>query len=88
MNPYDQSEILTSRKYAGIIRELKSKNPEITKVLRLLILGGEDLSQGNLKTHQRMLWEQFKDNYNGTIVIVKTNFGKEFAFFIPEQFKE
>ena len=27
-------------------------------------------------------------SFNGTLVIIRTDFGKEFAFFIPKQLKE
>ena len=53
------------------------------KVLRFLSLNEEDLTEVNLKNQQIWLSEQFKRNYNGFLIIVKSNFGKEFAFYIP-----
>ncbi len=53
------------------------------KVSYLLNIHGENLSQGNLKNYQRWLWKQFEDNYNRTLIIVRSNLGKEFAFYIP-----
>ncbi len=58
------------------------------KISRLLTLDSKDLIKGNLKIYQQQLWKQFKDNYNGTLVIVRSNYGKDFAFFVPEQFKK
>ena len=58
------------------------------KVSRLLTLNGEDLCKDNLENHQRWLWQQFKGNYNGFLIIVRSNFGKEFAFYIPHKFEE
>ena len=54
------------------------------QVSRLLRLTEEDLIQPNLKTHQKYLWEQFKDGYKATLFIVRTNFGKDFAFYIDK----
>ena len=54
------------------------------QVSRLLKLTEEDLIQPNLKSHQKYLWDQFKDGYKGTLVIVRTNFGKDFVFYIDE----
>ena len=49
----------------------------------LLSLDRVDLEHGNLKKHQKWLWKQFEGNYNGTLIIVRSEFGKEFAFYIP-----
>ena len=35
-----------------------------------------------------MLWQEFVGNYNGFLIIVRSNFGKEFAFYIPHKIKE
>ena len=41
----------------------------------------------NLKFIQSELQQQFSDgNYNGTLIIVRSKFGKEFAFYIPSEF--
>ena len=54
------------------------------KVSRLLRLDGEDLEQGNLKNHQRQLWQQFSEgNYNEFLIILRSDLGKEFAYYIP-----
>ncbi len=66
-----------------MVRELKTEKPEMREFVCLLRLHGEDLEQGNLENHQRWLWQQFEGNYNGTLIIVRSNFGKEFAFYIP-----
>ncbi len=59
------------------------------KVSRLLLIHGEDLNKGNLENHQRWLWQQFSEgNYNSFFIIVRSNFGKEFAFYIPHKFEE
>ena len=52
----------------------------------LLGLCEEDLSQGNLKNEQRYLWSLTECNFNGTLIIVRSNFGKAFAFYISEKF--
>ena len=52
------------------------------RVSCLLRLGGEDLLQGNLKTHQIKLWKDFESGYNGTILILRSNVGKELVFYI------
>ena len=53
---------------------------------RLLKLNEEDLIEGNLKKHQKKLWKDYKDGYKATLVIIRSNHGKEFAFYIPYQF--
>ena len=35
-----------------------------------------------------MLWQEFEGNYNGFLIILRNNYGKEFAFYVPHQFKE
>ena len=73
----------------AIIREIKSQNPNTIKVSRLLQLHGEDLTQGNLYNHQRWLWRKFSEgNYIGFLIILRSNHGKEFAFYIPHKFEE
>ena len=34
------------------------------------------------------MWKDFEDDYNGTIIIVKSNYGKEFVYFMPERLEE
>ena len=34
---------------------------------------------------QNKLYEDFKDNYDGIILIVRSNFGKEFVFFMKSK---
>ena len=58
------------------------------KISRLIKLHGEDLLYGNLEDLQKWLWQQFEGKYDGTLIIVRTNFGKEFAFYIPYEFKK
>ena len=58
------------------------------QVSRLLKLTEEDLIQPNLKSHQKYLWDQFKDGYKATLLIVRSNFAKEFVFYIPYKFEE
>ena len=54
------------------------------KISRLLRLNKEDLENGKfLNDHQRWLKQQFECNYDGTLVIVRSDFDKEFAFYIP-----
>ena len=83
---YGSSDILSLKKYIEVVRDIKSKNPDIKEFICLLQLDEEDLSQRYLWIHQKNLWKQFKNGYSETLVIIKTNFGKEFAFFIPHQF--
>ena len=71
-----------------MLRELKDKNPEIRQISWLLKLDEEDLKQGNLRTHQKSLWKNFEDGFNGTLLIIRSNFAKEFAFYIPNKFKK
>ena len=54
-------------------------------VSRLLRLNKEDLEESKeLYDHQRWLWQQFSEgNYNGTLIIIRSNFGKRFAFYLP-----
>ena len=49
---------------------------EIKQIKCLLRLTQENLSKGNLKTHQIKLWTEFEDGYNGTLVIVRNNLDK------------
>jgi hypothetical protein len=50
----------------------------------LLRLHKEDLEEINLKNYQRLLWEKFSEgNYTGTLIFIRSNFGKEFVFYIP-----
>ena len=42
------SKILNDKRLIEIVRDIKSKNPEIKKFVRFLYLNEEDLSQGNL----------------------------------------
>ncbi len=59
------------------------------KVSRLHRLNKEDLESGKfLNDHQRWLREQFECNYDGFLIIIRSNFGKEFAFYIPHKFEE
>ena len=54
----------------------------------LLRLHGEDLCQGDLTNHQRQLWKQFEKGYNGTLVIVKTNLGKDLVLYVSDRMYE
>ena len=69
------------------MRDVKTKNPKIRQFVRLLGLDGEDLKEGNLKTHQKTLWKDFENEFNATFLIVKSDFDKEFAFYIPCKFE-
>ena len=51
----------------------------------LLRVDEEDLNKGNLEIHKKKLWEEFKDDFKATLVIVRSNMKKEFAFFIPNR---
>jgi hypothetical protein len=53
------SEVLTPKHHKEMLRELKTKNPEIIGFTCLLRLYGEYLSKGDLKNHQRQLRKQF-----------------------------
>ena len=48
----------------------------------LLQLDGKDLIQGNLKTRQKKLWKDFKDGFNATLIILRSNHGKKLAFYL------
>jgi hypothetical protein len=51
----------------------------------LIRLHEEDLSQGDLTNHQRQLFEQFEKGYDGTLVIVRSNFGKDLVLYISDR---
>ena len=42
------SKILNDRRFIEMVRDIKSKNPEIKKFVNLLQLDAENLNQGNL----------------------------------------
>ena len=52
----------------------------------MLRLNEEDLGTGNLLLYQNKLFEDFSDDYNGTIIILKSDCDKEFGFFIANKF--
>jgi len=60
---------------------MKKLKPGVRKVNCLLRLQQQKLSKGNLKDYQTDLHNNLSQIYNGILVIIKTNFGKEIAFF-------
>ncbi len=58
------------------------------KLSCLLRLDEEDLSISDLQFHQKKLWKDFENGFIATLVIIRSNFGKKFAFFIPTKFEE
>ena len=71
-----------------MVRELKTKKPGIRELVCLVKLREEDLRQGNLKNHKRQLCQQFESIYDEFLIIVRSDSGKEFAFYIPHKFEE
>ena len=66
-----------------MLSEIKSKNPEMNEHISCLLqLDGKDLIQSNLKTRQKKLWKDFKDGFNATLIILRSNHGKKFAFYL------
>ena len=53
-----------------------------------LRLNEQHLSEGSIKEYQTQLFKDFSDDYNGTIIIVRSNHYKEFVFFMPHRFEE
>jgi len=43
------------------------------------------LSKTNLEEYQQNLWN---NSFNGTLIIIKSNFGKVFAFMMQSKFEE
>ena len=54
----------------------------------LLKLNQQTLNQGNLKDYTKKLWKDFENNYNNTMIIIKSNFDKEFVFFFANKLEE
>ncbi len=48
----------------------------------MLSLSEQNLNSGRLKQERDKLHKEFY-GYNATLIIIRSNFGKEFAFFIP-----
>ena len=78
------SQILSDEQFKEVINAVKFEKPKMSLLKPLLRLNEEDLNEGNLKEFQKDLWKDFCNNYNGTIIIIRSDFGKNFAFFIPE----
>ena len=54
------------------------------KVQNLLRLNNEILSKGNLYNYQKRLWDDSQqEDFNGTIVIIRSKLNKKFGYFIP-----
>ncbi len=70
-----------------MVRGLETQKLKIRELACLLRLHEQDLEQGNLLNHQKWLSKQFGRNYNGTLVIIRSNFCKEFGFYIPHHIK-
>ena len=55
----------------------------------MLRLTEENLKEGDLEDFQEKLFEDFEcSSYKGTIFVIRSNFGKEFAFFKPNKIEE
>ena len=84
----DNSEILGMKKFREILWLLTIEKSEIKTLKCLLRLNMKNLKINNLENYQKKLWKDFEDDYNGTIIIVKSNYNKEFAYFIPDRLEE
>jgi len=84
----DNSEILGMKKFREILWLLTIEKSEIKTLKCLLRLNMKNLNINTLKNYQKKLWKDFEDDYNGTIIIVKSNYKKEFAYFISDRLEE
>lgn len=51
-------------------------------------LNNQKLEQGSLHEYQTTLAENFWDDYQAMLIIIRSNFGKYFAFFVPHKFQK
>ena len=85
---YGDSEILNENMYFDLVSQLKKEKSEIRKVRCLLSLNKQNLKEGSLQNFQTKLWEDFSCSYNATLVIIRSNFNKKFAFFFPNKLEK
>ena len=71
-----------------MLKYLKSYNPLLRGFSCLLRLRGEDRINRYLERHYEKLKEIFKNGFDSTLIIIKSNFGKEFAFYMPNSYEE
>ena len=72
-----------------VLKQIKKEKPEMSEVKCLLILNEQSLKSGNLKNEQTQLRQDFLDHgYTTILLIIRSNYGKEFAFYIPCEFDE
>ena len=72
-------------KFTEILEYLKRDRPSM-KVQNLLRLNNEILSKGNLYNYQKRLWDDSQqEDFNGTIVIIRSKLNKKYAYFIPSK---
>lgn len=76
------------KKFTEILGQITNEKSDIRTLKCLLRLNQQNLNKGNLENYQKKLWKDFEDDYNGTIVIVRSNFDKEFAYFMPDRLEE
>ena len=65
---------------------MKKEIPGICLCKCLLRLSRQNLISGNLREFQKEVWKEFEE-YSGTIVIIRSDFDKNSAFFIPKKFE-
>ena len=68
-----------------ILKTIKSEKSIIRQIKCLLQLNEVDLSKHHIKRQVKKLWLNFNDDWNATLGVVRSNYGKEFAFLIPEK---
>jgi len=53
----------------------------------MLRLSEEDLKDGDIENYQDLLFEDLKSSpFSQTLLIIRSNFGLEFAIYIPDKF--
>ena len=65
-----------------MVKQIRIEKTGISKIKNVLRINHKDLSQGNLIDYQILLREYFKNDYSSTLVIIRSNFDKEFVFFV------
>lgn len=80
--------MLSKTQYVEIINEIKKEQPNLNKVKCLLRLNEENLKHNSVHEFETKLWLNFKDDYQGILIIIKSNMGKDFAFYIPHKFEQ
>ena len=71
-----------------MVKQIRIEKTGISQIKNVLRINHKDLSQGNLIDYQILLREYFKNDYSSTLVIIRSNFDKEFVFFIPNRLEE